>query len=75
MVFISLDKRQSKNYLFYTNLCINLVTVSWVMNIAFSLLITFKKIYDKIKSYIEGRKQVTPVTKMTEVKVITDKEI
>ena len=59
----------------YTNLCINIITASWALNIAFSVIITFKKIYAKIKDYIGKRVKVTQVTKITEIKVATDKDI
>ena len=58
----------------YTNICINLVTISWILNIAFSLLKTFMNIYDKIKAYVAKRVKVDQITKITEVKVVNDKE-
>ena len=75
IVLVSFDDTQAKKSLKYTNLCINLITASWAINILLSLLITFLKIYDKIKSCIAKRVKVTQATKITEVKTVNDKKI
>ena len=68
IILISFDTNQSKNFLIYTNLCINFITATWAMNVAYSLIITFIKIYDKIRGCIAGRTKVGIVTKVTEIK-------
>lgn len=39
-----------------TNTCINIMTVSWFVNIIFAGLYTFKNFVDKIKSYFKTAK-------------------
>ena len=75
ITIISILKKDDGNSLDYTNICINLITVSWAINIAFSLSKFLMKIYEKIKGYLTRKSQIAPVTKMTEVKGVVDKEI
>ena len=74
MNFINFHKNQANKSMVYTNLCINLITGSWTMNIGFSLAITCIKIHGKIKEYFAKKNKVTQVTKITEVKANDNKE-
>ena len=74
MILISFDKNKQSSSLTYTNLCINLITASWGLNIVFSLVIAFMEIYIKVKEYLSKKVKVADVTKITEIKIVNDNE-